>query len=623
MFVRRLRAFSLIEVVLALGLATLLLALSAYGGRPQSDSAQVNALAHVFAETLRAAREQAISLGQPVAVVLPGSSSRPLAQSCYLLAGETLPRRTKSYDWGKETPKAAIAHAVTYPGPGWVADAPPDNLPDMDLSAWADGAAGTLVLFRPDGRVQCNRNWAGEQLRWVVGNGFTVGASLAGVSQPQEVTVTRWGEVAVTPGLPLAPGLVRQGLQLDVNRVEPLPAKPAAGHHPPRFTGTLEWTPKPKPTLDIVAPPASDVTVIPDGLVTMTVRATDEDGHSLSCHWQAIDDAGSFSAPEQHRMRWDAAQGNWVARWSWRPPADAVPGQQFQLDCRVTDEEGLSTPSLLVDARLPTIAIIQSGRLAYPVGTEVWTSNWDFTDPVRVASQEQTGATVINSARWSPDGRRIAFIVNRLDLYVVNADGTDLHIVQSGLPNLDHIMWDPLGRHLLTFQDRGPRVVIGQLPLLYRNTQPPGALPIIIDQPMVGRHEHVEVHHTGRVFAISDQDTNDVTYLWRDGTLTPGSLTGSEMTFSPNGLEMSYSRGGDGFISPLTIDEASHTVSITPTSGIPLGGTVRCCKISPDQKWLYGATRPPAAYFLMNRATGQIRSWTTSPLAADPEWSPR
>jgi type II secretory pathway pseudopilin PulG len=625
MSVVRARAFTLIEIVLALGLGTLLLALAAYGGRPQPDSAQVNALAHAFAETLRAAREQAISSGQPLAVVLPGNATRPLAQGCYLLGGETLPRRLKTYDWTGETPRAAIAAAVTYSGPAWRADAPVDENPDADLSTWMDGTGnGQVIFFRPDGRVQSNRPWGSEQLRWVVGNGFAFsGETLTGASRAQEVTLSRWGEVAVASGLPLAPGLIRDGLPLDTNRVEKLPAKVAPGHHAPRFTGTLEWTPKPQPTLDIVAPPSSHVTVVPDGLVTMTVRASDEDGHSLSCRWQAIDNEGSFSAPEMHRMRWDPQQRNWVARWSWRPPADAAPGDQYQLDCRVTDEEGLSSPSLLLDAKLPTIAIIQSGRLAFALGNELWTSNWDYTDPVRLVSQAQTGATVINSARWSPDGRRIAFIVDRVAAWIVNADGTDLHPMQVGLPRLDHIAWDPVGRHVFTVQDLGATVVIGRLPLQYRNTRPPSALEIITSQGMVGKHEHTEVHPSGSVFAVSEQDTTEVNYVWADGVMTPGTLLGGEMTFSPNGLEVSYYRGTDGFVSRATVDPASHTVNIVPSGGFPLGGTARCCRISPDQKWVYGLTRPPATYFLMNRETGQIRSVPNSPLTADPEWSPR
>ncbi len=87
-----------------------------------------------------------------------------------------------------------------------------------------------------------------------------------------------------------------------------------------------------------------------------------------------------------------------------------------------------SSPALSPDGG--RIAVAHDG--AHP-NTEIWVMNTDGTDPVRLTDY-RTGAV---QPAWSPDGSRIAFVTSGGygedgGIYVMNADGTDQHVVAEG-----------------------------------------------------------------------------------------------------------------------------------------------------------------------------------------------
>src|SRR5262249_8993218 len=58
---------------------------------------------------------------------------------------------------------------------------------------------------------------------------------------------------------------------------------------------------------------------------------------------------------------------------------------------------------------------------------------------------------------WSPDGTRIAFTSNRdgnYELYVIDADGSNLRNITSHPARDDYAAWHPDGRRLLFVSDR-------------------------------------------------------------------------------------------------------------------------------------------------------------------------
>jgi TolB protein len=59
---------------------------------------------------------------------------------------------------------------------------------------------------------------------------------------------------------------------------------------------------------------------------------------------------------------------------------------------------------------------------------------------------------------WSPDGQRIAFTSARdgnLEIYVIQADGTQLKRITENDERDDFPIWHPNGRQLLTVSERG------------------------------------------------------------------------------------------------------------------------------------------------------------------------
>ncbi|HEX8569887.1 MAG TPA: winged helix-turn-helix domain-containing protein [Caulobacteraceae bacterium] len=85
---------------------------------------------------------------------------------------------------------------------------------------------------------------------------------------------------------------------------------------------------------------------------------------------------------------------------------------------------------------------------------EVWVRP-DGGEPARLT---RLGASYVHSTRWSPDGRRIAFIAARgrgTDLWLMNADGSGLaRVTQDGASKVDPV-WDADGRALVYVERRG------------------------------------------------------------------------------------------------------------------------------------------------------------------------
>ncbi|MBX3170728.1 MAG: prepilin-type N-terminal cleavage/methylation domain-containing protein [Candidatus Eremiobacteraeota bacterium] len=114
------RAFSLLEILVALALASLMVGLGALQLRGARDSSSSRALAMVMAEELRRARETAIATQTPVAVCLPTNSlTTPLAQKFYLASGLSMARVTRVVDFSGDFPQALIFQGTWPAGSGF------------------------------------------------------------------------------------------------------------------------------------------------------------------------------------------------------------------------------------------------------------------------------------------------------------------------------------------------------------------------------------------------------------------------------------------------------------------------------------------------------------------------
>lgn len=91
------------------------------------------------------------------------------------------------------------------------------------------------------------------------------------------------------------------------------------------------------------------------------------------------------------------------------------------------------------------IAFTRWGYDAYPPRAEIWAVDRDGSNPVRLTDSRPFGA---GNAAWSPDGSRIAFISDRNgdpDLYVMNADGSDVRLLSGSEAWEEDPEWSPDG----------------------------------------------------------------------------------------------------------------------------------------------------------------------------------
>ena len=94
---------------------------------------------------------------------------------------------------------------------------------------------------------------------------------------------------------------------------------------------------------------------------------------------------------------------------------------------------------------VPSAAQVGSGRIAYATeGTGIYTVAADGSDRVTLKSDNA------RLPRWSPDGSKLAFIElgGQHELRVMNADGTDEHVVATGDIWLSSQPWSPDGNRI-------------------------------------------------------------------------------------------------------------------------------------------------------------------------------
>jgi Tol biopolymer transport system component len=99
------------------------------------------------------------------------------------------------------------------------------------------------------------------------------------------------------------------------------------------------------------------------------------------------------------------------------------------------------------------------GGLVYVSDQSGWPEVWVKPEGGEPAPVTQLAASYAHVPRWSPDGRRIAFIAARdsqTDLYTINADGSGLsRLTRDGAAKRSPV-WDADGRSLVYVEQRGP-----------------------------------------------------------------------------------------------------------------------------------------------------------------------
>lgn len=615
--------------MVVLAMAGILLLLGVQQGRPRSTSVQVESLAQLMVQALRQARQQALSTGRPTALCLPaGNGSQPLARSCYLVQGESRAEVLRLWNWVSDAPQAALCMG-SYPGPTWALTPPADPVGSSLNPSWSTPfPQDNYVAFLADGQVVSNRPWVGDSLRILVASGFTfsdpVAQQILHLSEAREILVSRWGSIELRSDLnQAAAGTLVQGLALDPTLLSPARTRPASSNQAPAFTGTPEFLPAPSSTLPMIDAD-SQITLPPDGLLTATVFGNDADGDVLNCLWTAVSDQGTFSAPSLHRMRWDSNNQRWMGRWSWQPPQGAWPGQEFQLECRLIDEHGAASAPLTLSAQIPKVHLIKGGRWVYEGDADLWTCNWDGSDPSVLVSAVDLGGSSPIHARWSPDGRRVAFIADDR-IMCVNRDGTDLHVVRdTGGNTLKGLCWDEAGRYIYVLDYNAGNINVRAAPANGRNL--PNPIPAVASGNVapgtwVFLHKHPE-HDLWAVAGLSAPISTAL--LWRgstSATVLPGVR---ELSFAPDGDRAIYDVLAEGRVCDIDVDFAGRTLTMHPPTVLPpVAGGSTSLRFSPDLQYIYGNTSP-VRMFLMRSDGSDYRNLNVPSANCDsPDWSNR
>lgn len=432
----RRRGYSLLELILGSVIMMMVGGFGLYSLSQGRDSAQSKGLAEELAEELKAARQQAVSKQQPVAVAFPGGAGGK-SQSFYLLEGHALPKVVRS-----------VSYAETYPdscyywgswGTSTVESTAETESPtDFEVDQWTPlpRADDKMIVFTPSGTAVSNGlPLFGSEYRLLVSNGIEGGGGGAptAVSKPYTIRVSKGGGITLEPGVAGGPGIAnRPSLPLgSLNNSIP-PITESVGT--PRID-KLTCEPKPLEKSEKGA-----LAVIPTkGYLTLTAEAEEPSGEPLTMIWEADGPSGSgkFSSDKPVNMSWDAKRKRWVGRIAWTPPHDAADGEVYSLSCIVKNPQGQHDKQVLAGGA--SVEIIPDTRMA-AVNTDEWWENYniawmnpDGTSLFNVTVPEEAWEYL--TPVWSPSGTKIAFYAGKdipatgkfeATLYLVNDDGTNL-----------------------------------------------------------------------------------------------------------------------------------------------------------------------------------------------------
>lgn len=428
----KIRGFSLLELLVGLGLLIILLGLSFY--RFKSTGGDSKAAANIMAAELKAARQLARSSNEPVAVAFPTTpDSVPHATGFLILQGWTQPRPHRGFSLQTDAEDTYIFTGY-WTGPDWRLGLERADLdaPNFVLADWGAPSEFHYIVFLPSGVVETDLPTFEGACHLVALNGllYDSGAvqgvtrfQLASAGDPYTVRVQANGSISVIKGVVdgIVPGTAPGTLPAEAAAVT-VPAEPSnSGPSAEAFI-----FPGPHPTY---RPAGADATVKLDGFSTLRVEATDPQGDRLYCEWTC--DQGVFSVDGPVEMTWNSDKKVWESTHQWQPPDEAESGDQFSLEYRVFDTSGAEATGTFgvqgVVEVLPRGRILFQGKLdpGDEGNLDIFVINSDGTDLTQLTKDPAHDL----EPTWSPDGSRIAFHSYRDEehaIYTMNPDGSNV-----------------------------------------------------------------------------------------------------------------------------------------------------------------------------------------------------
>jgi Tol biopolymer transport system component len=99
-------------------------------------------------------------------------------------------------------------------------------------------------------------------------------------------------------------------------------------------------------------------------------------------------------------------------------------------------------------------------KIAFSSEGDIWVMNADGSNRIRVTRTVNASSGIISTnPAWSPDGKRIAFVIStglwEHQIFVMNADGSDVKPLTEAEDNSRAPEWSSDGRRILFYQDKG------------------------------------------------------------------------------------------------------------------------------------------------------------------------
>lgn len=477
------RAFTLLEILMTLAIASLVTVLALVNVTRGQDRAGAKGLASILEEELRRVRQEAIARRRPTAIVFPTNGGRASAcRSYYVMEGEAEPRVVRSRNFLSEFNGADIfigrwpllsgSYAATdfdVAGSKWNMFSVNDWLP-----AGSPARSDNTFVFLPDGSVRTNGVPGFDNHYHIVvaaGVGYTpassANANLTAAGECYTIRLSPIGGVSLTTGLFGQDGSVRvAGRQSSriTHQAEPVTTVTADDPEPvPGYPKILPIPVSPTKPADV------DAVISKDQYVTLEMQATSPTGEQLFCNWKVITTTGKTSAFSMQsegsgadeaggRMEWDQSlrggSGAWRAVWQWRPPTDALPGERYDLKCEVQNvdsgEKHVSIKKFEITP--PGKILFESDRNGH---AEVWTMDENGERERRYLGSAGAPAGAPSATLG---GNRIVYEQNgNLILHTPLDPGNDIQLTTGGDCHLPAI--SPNGNFVAFFEGGKVRVM--------------------------------------------------------------------------------------------------------------------------------------------------------------------
>jgi dipeptidyl aminopeptidase/acylaminoacyl peptidase len=227
--------------------------------------------------------------------------------------------------------------------------------------------------------------------------------------------------------------------------------------------------------------------------------------------------------------------------------------------------------------------------------------------------------------RWSPDGRRLAFISRRSGsekIWILPIDGGEPSMVDTGSLAASGVLWAPDGKSLLFTSDVFPEC--SDLACNEKKVQALEANPVkakTLDHLLFRHWVSWKDGKRSHLFRVPDSGGTPLDLTPGDFDVPPFSLGGSDgYAFSPDGKEICFvknldpeealSTNGDLFV--LKLGEGEKGRKITENPGDDNGPVY-----SPDGRWIAFRSQARAGYEadrwelqVLNRSTGKVTPLT-------------